>query len=74
MALKTMISITTFEIYNGGSHPTVTHVFIGDNEDEARGVMNAHRQADQFFNASFSGNYNGIVLVNSEPLVEVKQV
>ena len=44
--------------------PTVTHVFYGDTRADAKAVADAHRETDEFFAGSFTGEWNGIELHN----------
>lgn len=60
------LTITTYELVEGVLRATVNHEFFGNTEDEARKVLEAHRKTDAFFDASFKGNFRGIILVNSE--------
>ncbi len=65
------IAITTYEFYDGQLHPTLTHTFYGKSEEDARKILEAHRKTDAFFNGSFAGRWNGIVLKNSDESVQV---
>ena len=66
------LSITTYEFYDGDWHPTLTHTFYGKTEQDARKIMEAHRNTDSFFNGSFSGKWNGLILKNSDAVVQSK--
>ncbi len=65
--------ITTYEYQQKNGKPvfvaTVSHTFLGDTEEELKGIMQAHAKTDQFFAGSLKGNWNGIVLRNSEPVI-----
>lgn len=65
--------ITTYELRKENGKPvfiaTVSHTFFGDTEEELKGIMQAHEKTDQFFAGSLKGNWNGITLRNSEPLI-----
>lgn len=65
--------ITTYELSENvlGENPsewlaTVTHVFQGDTVERAYQISDAHRKTDLFYDGSFKGKYNGIILKNSE--------
>lgn len=67
-----VLTITTYELGEGNEWiATVTHTFFGDSEDELRGIVEAHKKTDAFFAASFTGNFNGITLQNSEPHISM---
>ena len=60
------LKITTSE-WNGSSwNPVVQHIFYGNTYTNVLAVMEAHRRSDNFFNASFTGMYNGIRLKNDQ--------
>ena len=65
--------ITTYELSQENGKPvfvaTVSHTFLGDAEEELRGIMHTHAKTDQFFAGSLKGNWNGIILRNSEPVI-----
>lgn len=65
--------ITTYELSQENGKPvfvaTVSHTFLGDTEEELKGIMQAHAKTDQFFAGSLKGNWNGIILKNSEPVI-----
>lgn len=59
--------VVTYELVNDTWVATVGHSFYGDTEEEASRVLEAHKKTDRFFAASFTGEFNGIVLRNSKP-------
>lgn len=65
--------ITTYELSQENGKPlfvaTVSHTFFGDTEEELKGIMQAHAKTDLFFAGSMKGNWNGIILRNSEPVI-----
>ncbi len=65
--------ITTYELRQDKGKPvfvaTVSHTFLGDTEEELNGIMQAHAKTDQFFAASIKGNWKGIILKNSDPVI-----
>lgn len=65
--------ITTYELSQENGKPvfiaTVSHTFLGDTEEELKGIMQAHAKTDQFFAGSLKGNWNGIILKNSDPVI-----
>lgn len=66
-----MLAITTFE-YNDDTKnwvATLTHTFHANTQQELYQLLEAHIKTDQFFAASFEGNFKGIPLVNSDPRV-----
>lgn len=70
---KLRLLITTYEFYDGFWHQTVTHAFYGNTEDELYKIRDAHRKTDSFFNASFTGKFDGIILMNGKEIIsEVK--
>ena len=48
---------------------TVSHIFYGETIERAYQILNAHRKTDVFFDGSFRGEWNGIILKNSEPQI-----
>ncbi len=66
------LTITTYELVKGVPRATVNHEFFGNTEDEARKVLEAHRKTDAFFDASFTGNFRGIILVNSKAVYRIR--
>ncbi len=66
---KLTLQITTYEFYSGSWHPTLTHTFYGETRDELHKIRDAHRKTDSFFNGSFTGKFNGIILMNSEETI-----
>ena len=48
---------------------TVTHCFHGETIERVYQILNAHRKTDVFFDGSFRGEWNGIILKNSEPQI-----
>lgn len=52
---------------------TVTHIFHADNVQRAYQIMDAHKQTDSFFKASFEGRFpwkgGEIILRNSKPQI-----
>ena len=48
---------------------TVTHIFHGETIERVHQILNAHRKTDVFFDGSFEGKWNGIILKNSEPQI-----
>lgn len=63
-ALKYAIITKELDEEKGTFRDTLVHIFYGDTMDEIQGIIKAHRNADQFFNGSFIGNYKGIILKN----------
>lgn len=66
--------ITTYELAEEPkSHyfwkAAVSHVFHGETIERTRQILNAHRKTDVFFDGSFKGEWNGIILRNSEPQI-----
>lgn len=59
-------AITTYELdeESGVWIETLAHVFYGNTIDEIQGLMAIHRKADKFFDSSFLGSYDGIILKN----------
>ena len=49
------LKIKTCEYYNNKWNPVLIHTFLGNTEEEIAGLIDAHRQTDSFFDASFSG-------------------
>ena len=47
----------------------LTHCFQGETAERAYQILNAHRKTDVFFDGSFKGGWNGIILKNSEPQI-----
>ena len=45
---------------------TVSHIFHGETIERVHQILNAHRKTDVFFDGSFEGEWNGIILKNSE--------
>jgi hypothetical protein len=66
---KLRLLITTYEFYDGFWHPTVSHCFYGDTEEELYKIRNAHRKTDTFFDASFTGKFDGITLMNGKTII-----
>jgi hypothetical protein len=66
---KLSLQITTYEFYEGMWNPTVTHTFYGETAEELRRIKDAHKKTDSFFNASFIGKVNGIVLMNGNEII-----
>lgn len=66
---KLSLQITTYEFYGRKWHPTVTHTFYGDTEEELHKIRDAHRKTDTFFNGSFTGSFNGIILMNGKETI-----
>lgn len=48
---------------------TVSHVFHGETIERVHQILNVHRKTDVFFDGSFKGEWNGIILKNSEPQI-----
>ncbi len=63
-ALKYAIITSELEEETGLFRETLVHIFYGDTIDEIQLIIKAHRKADAFFNGSFLGDYNGIILKN----------
>ncbi len=60
------LKIVTYE-WNGSLWvPVVQHIFYGNNYNNVLANMEAHKISDSFFNASFTGMYNGIHLKNDQ--------
>lgn len=57
-------TIDTYELINGNWHIVLSHVFYGNGQYEINQIIEAHRKTDSFFNASFDGEWNGIILKN----------
>jgi len=45
---------------------TVTHCFHGETIERVYQISDAHRKTDAFYAGSFKGEWNGIILKNSE--------
>ena len=60
MAGTIRLEIITNEHDGVNWFPVLSHKFY-----ELEALVQAHRQNDQFFNASFSGHFNGIALKNN---------
>lgn len=58
--------ITTYEFSNDQWVVVVTHTFFADTQQELFQIIDAHRKSDEFFDASFKGEYKGIKLLNGE--------
>ena len=56
--------IDTFELINGQWYKILSHIFYGNGQYEINQIIEAHRKTDSFFNASFDGKWNGIILKN----------
>ena len=61
--------IITNELVNGIWVPVVSHKFYGRTQEELNAMVEAHKRADAIFRATCTGNFNGIVLKNSIPLI-----
>lgn len=61
-----MLEISTCEYYDDRWNLVLTHTFYGDTGDEINQLIEAHRKTDTFFDASFTGEFNGIRLKNYE--------
>lgn len=72
--------ITTYELTDKKEHitpgenpyewlATVTHIFHGETIERVHQILDAHRKTDVFFDGSFKGEWNGIILRNSEPQI-----
>ncbi len=61
------LMVATYELVDNTWVATVEHSFYGDTEEEANRIMEAHKKTDRFFAASFTGQFNGIILANSTP-------
>jgi hypothetical protein len=71
--LVTLI-ITTYELAEEPKdhyfwNATVSHIFHGETIERVHEILNAHRKTDVFFDGSFKGEWNGIILKNSEPQI-----
>lgn len=66
---KLRLQITTYEFYSNFWQPTVTHTFYGNTEEELQKIRDAHRKTDTFFNGSFTGKFNGIILMNGKEII-----
>lgn len=49
------LSITSYEINESGSTPTLTHLFWGENIETAAEIAKAHLKSDTFFSSTFVG-------------------
>lgn len=49
------ISVTTYEISQGQYNPTLTHIFWGQDINQALSYAKSHLISDYFFSASFVG-------------------
>ncbi len=47
--------VTSYEIDENGSNPTLSHVFYGKTIEEAYAVSIAHTKSDTFFSSTFVG-------------------
>lgn len=66
--------ITTYELAEDPKghyfwKATVTHAFQGETIERVHQILDAHRKTDVFFDGSFKGEWNGIILRNSEPQI-----
>jgi hypothetical protein len=66
---KLRLLITTYEFYNNFWHQTVTHAFYSDTEQDLYRIRDAHRKTDAFFDASFTGKFDGIILMNGKEII-----
>jgi hypothetical protein len=72
------IQITTYELLDDGiQKPTLTHIFWGDDKEEALGNAKAHLLTDYFFSSSFVGEmgwYDSVLyLKNKTEIVSIKK-
>lgn len=66
--------ITTYELAEDPKDhyfwkATVSHIFYGETIERVHQILDAHRKTDVFFDGSFRGEWNGIILRNSEPQI-----
>lgn len=66
--------ITTYELAEDPNghyfwKAAVSHVFHGETIERVHQILDAHRKTDVFFDGSFKGEWNGIILKNSEPQI-----
>jgi len=62
-----VLIVVTHELVDNTWIATVAHSFYGDTEEEANRVMEAHKKTDRFFAAGFTGQFDGITVMNGEP-------
>jgi len=62
-----VLIVVTHELVDNTWIVTVGHSFYGDTEEEANRVMEAHKKTDRFFAAGFTGQFDGITVMNGEP-------
>lgn len=68
---KYRYKITTFELVDSGEwKETLQHVFKGDSSNEIDRIIKAHTKTDVFFEGSFVGQWNGIMLRNEYGEIE----
>jgi hypothetical protein len=58
--------VTTYEFFNDKWVAMVSHTFFADTQQELIQIIEAHRRSDDYFDASFKGEYKGIKLLNGE--------
>ncbi len=67
--LKINITTSEYDDINKIWIPTLGHIFYANTEDEILSLVNAHRQTDSFFDASFSGIFKwkeGIIYLKNK--------
>lgn len=71
---KTSLTVTTYEFDGREWTAAVTHVFHGDSREEVLAILEAHKKTDAFFAGSFTGNFRGIRLKNSEQKLTPEEI
>ncbi len=69
------LEIITCEYYDNDWHETLKHTFYGNTEQDIEDIIDAHRQTDAFFDASFSGafNWEGGTIILKNDISEIEQ-
>lgn len=49
------LCITSYEVDENGSTPTLSHIFYGEDLDQAKNIALSHLKSDLFFSSSFVG-------------------